>query len=72
MYLAKKQYHGNPISENGSLVTWEYGNDFEELLHTWTGYPVVTHLLVDRSLGLDGDLLEIFVQQKHMAGQHGA
>lgn len=63
-YLEEKQYHGNPISEGESLVTWDYGKDFEGLLTTWAGYPVITHSLVDRNLGIDGDFLEVFVQQK--------
>jgi SAM-dependent methyltransferase len=28
-HLYEEQYHGNPIGDGRSLVTWDYGNDFE-------------------------------------------
>ncbi|WP_157652028.1 methyltransferase domain-containing protein [Burkholderia ubonensis] len=63
-YLHEPQYH---IGADGgeSLVTWEYGYDFELLLSEWAGnIPVETHRLLDRSLGIDAEFNEVFVIRK--------
>ncbi|MFM0733397.1 class I SAM-dependent methyltransferase [Paraburkholderia sediminicola] len=63
-HLLEPQYHS---AANGgrSLVTWEYGYDFELLLCEWAGYvPVETHRLVDRSKGIDAEFNEVFVIRK--------
>jgi SAM-dependent methyltransferase len=56
--------HGNPVGDCQSLVTWDYGDDFEDLLGEWSGYPVKTYVTRDRNLGLDGEYLEVFVCRK--------
>ena len=63
-YLLDPQYHGNPIGDGRALVTWDYGDDFEAYLWAWCGYPTVTYVTRDRSLGLDGEYLEVFVTRK--------
>ncbi len=62
--LLEEIYHGNPIGDGRSLVTWDYGDDFEFLLSRWTGCPTVTYVTRDRALGLDGEFIEVFVTQK--------
>lgn len=64
VHLQDEQYHGNPIGDGRSLVTWDYGDDFEACLWAWCGYPTVTYVTRDRSLGLDGEYLEVFVTRK--------
>ena len=54
-------YHGNPISAEGSLVTWDYGTDVDEVFCTWSGYQTSCFVLRDRNLGIDGEYLEVFV-----------
>jgi SAM-dependent methyltransferase len=63
-YLVPPEYHGNPIGDGRSLVTWDYGDDFEVYLSLWSGYPTSTYVIRDRSLGLDGEYLEVFVTRK--------
>jgi SAM-dependent methyltransferase len=63
-HLYEEQYHGNPIGDGHSLVTWDYGDDFEFLLHKWSGYPTTTYITRDRSLGIDGEYLEVFITRK--------
>jgi SAM-dependent methyltransferase len=58
------EYHGNPIGDGRSLVTWDYGDDFEQLIHRWTGLHTTTYVTRDRSIGLDGQYLEVFVTRK--------
>ncbi len=63
-YLKEAEYHGNPIGDGRSLVTWDYGDDFELLLHKWCGFPSVTYVTRDESIGVDGEYLEVFVTRK--------
>lgn len=40
-YFGVPRYHGTPAGSKGSLVVWEYGADFRELMTTWiTGHSV--------------------------------
>jgi SAM-dependent methyltransferase len=64
VHLLDEQYHGNPIGDGRALVTWDYGDDFEVCLWEWCGYPTVTYVMRDRSLGIDGEYLEVFVTRK--------
>lgn len=67
-YLYEPQYH--MAADGGrSLVTWEYGYDFELLLSEWAGnVPVETHRLMDRSKGIDAEFNEVFVIRKPCPG----
>jgi hypothetical protein len=58
------EYHGNPLSREGSLVTTDWGWDFTELIRRASGLTTVTYLERDRSKGLDGELLEVFISRK--------
>jgi hypothetical protein len=57
-------YHGNPVDESGSLVFTDWGMDFPFLLQNWVKFPVIIHTIRDRSLGIDSEFREVFVQQK--------
>lgn len=63
-HLLEESYHGNPVGDGRSLVTWDYGDDFEALIGRWCGYPTTTYVTRDRSLGIDGEYLEVFVTRK--------
>jgi len=64
-HLLPPQYHGNPISELGSLVTWDYGADFDDLIQQWAGFNTSNLVVRDRRLGIDGEFLDVFVTTKH-------
>lgn len=64
-HLLPPQYHGNPISELGSLVTWDYGADFDDLIQQWSGYNTCNFIIRDRRLGIDGEFLDVFITTKH-------
>ena len=59
-----EEYHGNPISDKGSLVTWDYGADFDDLIQAWSGYCTSDYTIRDRTLGIDGEFLNVFVTRK--------
>jgi len=46
------------------LVFTEWGVDLPFLLQDWGKFPVTIHTIRDRSLGIDGEFREVFVQQK--------
>ena len=63
-HIHEPEYHGNPVGDGKSLVTWSYGDDFEQLLSEWTGLTVVTYVTRDKGLGIDGEFIEVFVMKK--------
>jgi SAM-dependent methyltransferase len=65
VHLLEPVYHGNPVGDHRSLVTWDYGADFEDLAAAWGGYLVSTYVIRDRRRGIDGEFLEVFVQVRH-------
>jgi SAM-dependent methyltransferase len=65
IHVLEPVYHGNPISAEGSLVTWDYGADFIELAERWSGYQTSVYVLHDRHLGIDGEFMDVFVTVKN-------
>jgi len=63
-YLDDPVYHGSPVGDGKALVTWEYGDDFEALIGRWSGGVTTTYATRDRSLGIDGEYIEVFVTRK--------
>ena len=63
-YLEEAVFHGNPVDEKGALVTWDYGIDLAEQIFLASGLFTESFLIKDRSLGLDGELLEVFISRK--------
>ena len=57
------EYHGNPISGQGSLVTWRLGYDFANIV-TRCGFDVTVLRFDAPTLGLFGEFTEIYVCQK--------
>ena len=69
VYIHPPNYHGNPIGDGKSLVTWDYGCDFEDLVKRWSGYNLSTLVLRDRYFGIDGEFLEVFIIKKDLVNQ---
>lgn len=63
-FLHPPEYHGNPVGDGRSLVTWYYGDDFETLLTKWSGLPTTTYVTRDRNLGIDAEFIEVFLTRK--------
>lgn len=60
-HMAEPEYHGNPVSEAGSLVTFHYGYDFAELITAWSGLDVEVVRFHDHRHGVIGDFTEVYV-----------
>jgi SAM-dependent methyltransferase len=63
-HLLPPEYHGNPIADGRSLVTWDYGADFDDLVSEWSGYQVSDYVIRDRARGIDAEYLDVFVMRR--------
>jgi len=63
-YLVEPIYHGNPISEKGSLVTNDWGRDFCSFIYSNSGMFTTIYLEKDRHFGLEAEFLEVFISKK--------
>lgn len=66
--LEEPVYHGNPVSEDGSLVTYDWGRDFPLAVYAASSLPTAVLRVKDRNLGLDGEFLEVFISRKAESG----
>jgi len=65
VFLMEPVYHGNPVDrKKGSLVTMDWGLDFTDFVLQASGLQTTIYLQRDRSKGLDGEFLEVFVSRK--------
>ena len=63
-HMAEPEYHGNPVSDQGSLVTFHYGYDFAELIHAWSGLDVAVMRFHDHRHGVIGDFTEVYLARR--------
>ena len=70
-YIEEPIYHGNPIDENGSLVTFDWGQDMIEYIYTHANMYTLVYLQKDKSLGLDAEFyMFLLVENKKMIFRH--
>lgn len=63
--LFPAEYHGNPISKDGALVTFHYGRDFPDLMQLWAPDCTVEMVtLTDPAIGVIGEFREVFIVTK--------
>lgn len=60
-HFAEPEYHGNPVSDAGSLVTFHYGYDLAESIHSWAGMDVEVLRFHDHHHGIIGDFTEVYI-----------
>lgn len=60
-HMAEPEYHGNPVSDAGSLVTFHYGYDFAGLITAWSGLEVEVVRFHDPRHGVIGEFTEVYV-----------
>lgn len=63
-YLAEAEHHGNPVSAEGSLVTFQYGYDLTKAIFEWSGLDVEVSRFHHHEYGLIGEFTEIYVAIK--------
>jgi SAM-dependent methyltransferase len=65
VHVKEPVYHGNPADrDKGSLVTFDWGQDFVDFIYKSSGMTTTIYLQRDVKKGLDGDFLEIFISKK--------
>lgn len=58
------EYHGNPVSDDGSLVTWHHGYDLANRAQTAAGFVAFWLRETDKEKGILGQFREVLVCQK--------
>ena len=62
--LMEPEYHGNPVSELGALVTFHYGYDIADRIAEWAPFDVEIRRFNDRTRGIVGECTEVIVCRK--------
>jgi glycosyltransferase involved in cell wall biosynthesis/SAM-dependent methyltransferase len=63
VHLHPPEYHGNPMSNEGSLVTWHWGFDIVDHIQNAHGGLAEIAFPEDSSMGIEAQYLEVIVQK---------
>lgn len=63
-HLAKPEYHGNPIGDGNSLVTYHYGYDIVSLIGQWAPFQVTLTRFHRPESGIIGEMTDVLVWEK--------
>lgn len=64
-HLSEPEYHGNPISGDGALVTFHYGQNITNLMRAWEPRFSVLRLIPDDpTIGVVGEFRDVFVLRR--------
>ncbi|MCY1394934.1 Methyltransferase domain protein [compost metagenome] len=64
-HLCEPEIHGNPVSNEGSLVTFDYGYDIHNLFSEWGGLDIRVSRFSDRRHGIIGEYTEVLVGRRN-------
>jgi len=67
--LTEPSYHGNPIDEGGSLVTFLWGYDLPDLIARWAPFDVEVHRFNCASKGIVAEYSEVIVCKRRGESQ---
>ena len=65
VHLFPAEFHGNPISSEGSLVTWHWGFDITERIDNTYSSEVGLIDPTDSNMGIEAEYIEVVIQKKH-------
>lgn len=63
-HIAEPSYHGNPIDDNGSLVTMDWGYDIIEFIHQESGLSAHMITINEVERGIRAEFIEVLVCMK--------
>lgn len=69
IHLVEPEFHGNPISKEGSIVTVDYGYDLHKLFSSWAPFDVRVYRFADTLHGILGEFTEVVVCRKEILGE---
>jgi SAM-dependent methyltransferase len=64
VHLRDPEYHGNPVSDKGSLVTMHWGYDICDFIFEQSGLYTTINYIDNLSLGIRAEYIEILVSRK--------
>jgi nitrogen regulatory protein PII len=64
MHLFPPEYHGNPMSQEGSLVTWHWGTDIVQRCESLSDSETSINNSTDERLGIEGEYCEVVIVGK--------
>ena len=64
IYVKSAEYHKNPVDNNGSLVTFDYGRDISFLIDECSNLKTAIYFHESRHYGLEGNFLEVYISRK--------
>jgi len=64
VHLKEPMYHGNPVSSEGSLVTYDWGYDFVDYIYETAKMTTTILYTYDTRKGIEGEFIEVFVSRK--------
>jgi SAM-dependent methyltransferase len=62
--LKEPEFHGNPVSDEGSIVTIDWGYDLHQQIPQWAPFDVRVHRFADAAHGILGEYTEVIVCRK--------
>ena len=63
-FLFEPEWHGNPVDEKGSPVTFHWGYDIKDYINDHTGADTDIIYLDDLNYGIRAEYIEIIVMKK--------
>jgi hypothetical protein len=63
-YFAEPEYHGNPIDNSGSLVTFHFGHDLAQLAQEWSEMNVEVVRFCHPHYGILGEFTDVYTVSK--------
>lgn len=63
-FLKPAEYHGNPVSDAGSLVTIDYGYDIHTEIASWSDFDAEIARFSSARLGILGEYTEVLILKK--------
>lgn len=63
-HLVPAEYHGDPVSADGALVTIDWGRDLPDRVLSASGLSTTVFRVESRAHGLLGEFLEVFVSRR--------
>ena len=63
-FLGESEFHDNPVDPAGAAVTFRYGYDLPALIFDWTGMETTVTRGQRLSIGVFGDMTEVYVSHK--------
>lgn len=66
-HLFPPEYHGNPMSSEGSLVTFHWGFDIADFIEKSTAEPAELIHPTDARMGIEAEYIEVVIQKRQKA-----